>query len=148
MRQAVTLESARLHASGSPCSPAERSGSLPLPMILPQMATLEKAEELLEQLRAASYDAAQRDLQARTCHLHASHAQLLNVATGLVAPLPDFDWLPASACCRTSKTLLRSRASPMSCSRQAWRAKVALQVSAAAQACPACCASSLAPPMI
>ena len=28
-----------------------------------QMATLEKAEELLEQLRAASYDAATRDLQ-------------------------------------------------------------------------------------
>ena len=30
-----------------------------------QMATLEKAEELLEQLRGASYDAAVRDLQAR-----------------------------------------------------------------------------------
>lgn len=75
MRQAATVESAGWHASGSPCSPAERAGSLPLPTVLPQMATLEKAEELLEQLRAASYDAAQRDLQARTCHLYPSHAQ-------------------------------------------------------------------------
>ena len=32
-----------------------------------QMATLEKAEELLEQLRGASFDAAKRDLEVRVC---------------------------------------------------------------------------------